>query len=162
MLNICSLLLTVMVYFSTFTPGFLTSIRDRTRANIMPSITLPSSAIKNNSLETLHTYLLLVMHNDSGSRTPDYLIILYKRVLISIDSFLDSYPLIEVSTLQVMNPYDGLSGLGATISSLVLAKIVVFPSLSSTLPLVGRNFTLSFLKSNSSLPSGRIFEEKQS
>lgn len=162
MLNICSLLLTVIVSFSTLTPGFLISIKDITRAKIMASMTFPSSDIRNSSLATLQTYLLLVMQRDSGSRTPDYFIILSRRVFISIDSFRDSSPLTDVSTLQVINPYDGLSDRGATISRVVLARTVVFPNLTSIFPLVGRNSTLSFLKSKIPLPSGLILEEKQS
>lgn len=123
---------------------------------------LPSSDSKNNYVVTLQTYLLVVIHKDSGSKTPDYLMILYNSAFISIDNFLDSYPLIEVSTLKWIWPYDGLSDLGAIMSSKVFAKTTVLPSFTWTPPFVDKNPTFSFLKSKSSRPSGLNFLEKQS
>lgn len=98
-------------------------MRERTVAFKRQSRMLPSSEFTRHSIATLQTYLPESMHRDSGSRALEPTTAVSSNFAASFASFLCSslLPLQLVqSTRKKTFPSEGLSFLGAVISTFVL------------------------------------------
>lgn len=116
--------------FSTFTSGFRMSIKAAIAPLSIASITFPQSFITMQSMVSCHTNLPVKMQSDSGSRELLPTITFSNSLLISTEFFLfcsAEFGQVMQLTLNCIKPYDGLSGLGITISVLVFIIICVWP-----------------------------------